>query len=629
MKVGSYLTISLFLIVILMIFLIRSAVAFRQKECRRASFFLFGATMFYVLMDGIFIACDLSSKSTATLFAAVVFFFYLAYSLLPFAWHLFVRCFVGESFNSVFKKIEYIPAILLAGVICATPFTGALFSITENGQYVRGPLYIAYSVLNLFYYLEPFVDAIVIRVRHTVSQEKYYRLSLSISFIPLFATAVNNFAIPIYQIFPFQPFCSVIVTLLAFCFMASMNSDDLQRKYNAEIQDALTRTEDANAEKTKFLSNMSHDIRTPMNAIRNLTDLAQNENDISVIKEYLDKIEIASNFLLGLINDILDMSRIESGKFQLHKENLSRAEFLKTVETVVRPLMDSRHINFHTELHPGTYIIQVDKMRFNQIFFNLLSNAAKFTPEGGDVWFEVDNLEVANDMLNIKFVVRDNGIGMSEEFLQRVFEPFAREHTNLNSGVQGTGLGLSIVKNLVDAMGGTISVKSKPGEGSEFTVKFNVKIIEKDVHSSTIPVENAEIFDEKLKKLNGMNLLLAEDNELNTYVARTILEKVGCIVTSANNGKEALELFTASEPFTFDAVLMDLRMPIMDGFETSDAIRDLNRPDAESVPIIAITADIFELKQRIDESKIDCYLSKPLNAEKLYKTLLECQTDIQ
>jgi signal transduction histidine kinase/CheY-like chemotaxis protein len=448
-----------------------------------------------------------------------------------------------------------------------------------------------------------------------------------ISLVPLAAAAINNLVIPIYEIFPFQPFCSVLVALLAYFFMAAREADALQTQNEKAIQDALdkaneatARAEEASKVKTTFLSNMSHDIRTPMNAIINLTQLAMHEDDITVVRDYLDKISVSGNFLLGLINDILDMTKIESGEIEFHKENLTRTEFINTVETVILPLMEARHIHFHGELNPGEYTIFVDKLRFNQIFFNLLSNAAKFTPEGGDVWFEVTNLEAENGKLNIKFVVRDNGIGMSKEFLNHLFEPFAREQSALSGKTQGTGLGLPIVKNLVEAMGGTISVKSELGKGTEFVVMIQVDIVAKNELTQHDPALEAA------PDLQGMHVLLVEDNELNTYVARIILENAGCQVTTAENGKVALDTFSASEPGYFEAILMDVRMPVMDGIQATIAIRGLCRSDAGTVPIIAMTADAFDdERKRTLESGMNYHLAKPVDAQQLYSVLARCR----
>ena len=604
------------MLVILLIIFVRCSSALRQKQSKRRCLWLIGITACYVLMDGIFIACDLWENCKPELFNWVVFVFYIVYVLLPFIWHIFVRNFVNLTFNPVIRILECIPLIILLALVICTPFTGALWTIGDDCTYYRGPFFAFYSILNLFYYVEPLFDSIIICIKNRKLRVPYIFQSMLISLIPLGATIGNTYIIPIYQIYPFQPFCSMIVALLGFFFMASKESDILQQQNQERIQEALNKAEDANRVKTDFLSNMSHDIRTPMNAFINLTQLALEEDDIAVIREYLNKMQISSQFLLGLINDILDMSKIENGNLNLHKENLTRTEFINTVTTVIYPLMEEKHINFHPELNPGKYTISVDKLRFNQIFFNLLSNAAKFTPDGGDVWFEVTNLEEGDGKLTIKFVVRDNGIGMSEDFLNHLFEPFAREHSHLSDQTKGTGLGLPIVKSLVDAMGGTIAVKSKLGEGSEFTVKFTVDIVSKDEHTEDIePTEDTA-------SIEGLNVLLVEDNDLNTYVALTILEKAGCIVTTAKNGKEGLDIFTESEPFSFDVILMDVRMPIMNGLDCAEAIRAMDRPDAKDIPIIAMTADAFDDDRNLTiEAGMDYHLSKPVDAKQLYTAL--------
>ncbi len=623
---GNYLTSTFFMLVILAILWLRGKTMIRQPLGRRSCLFLIEMCAAYVFMDGAFIACDLMENCPVNLFKVVVYVFYIVYVMLPYSWHLFVRSFVGQSFSSLSRKLETIPAVVLLALVLITPFTGVLCSVTEEGQYVRGPLFEVYTFLNFFYYVEPLIDAVVICARKEQQKEHYFIQSVIISSIPLLAALVNNLVIPIYQIYPFQPFCSVVVALLAFFFIASRDSEIIQLQHQEAIQEALNqeqeaakRATEASQVKTAFLSNMSHDIRTPMNAIINLTELARNEDDINVIYDYLGKISISGKFLLGLINDILDMSHIESGKLELHKENLTRTEFINTVETVIYPLMEKKHINFHPELRPGEYTISVDRLRFNQIFFNLLSNAAKFTPDGGDVWFEVNNLEVDGNKLKIQFIVRDNGIGMSEEFLQHIFEPFSREYSAEAEKTQGTGLGLAIVKSLVDAMDGTISVTSEPGKGTEFVVVLYVDIVAKE----ELPAPAAPHDDNV--DLSGLRVLLVEDNELNIYVARTILEKVGCVVTTAENGQIALDTFDASAPFSFDVVLMDVRMPVMDGIECTKAIRALNRPDAADLPIIAMTADAFDNERRSTiEAGMNYHLAKPVDARELYKVLGSC-----
>jgi signal transduction histidine kinase/CheY-like chemotaxis protein len=613
------------MLVILLIIFIRTKLIIKNKSAlARCRGFLF-ITASYVALDAAFITCHLTESLHGLPFGIVAFLFYIVYVLMPFFWYLFVRTFVGSTFRVKIIWAEYIPLAILLVAALTTPFTGLIWSLDDVGMYVRGSLFTYYIYLNYFYYLLPLVYAVVIFLRKEQKKEPYVLQSCVISLVPLIAAGVNNIVIPVYQIYPFQPFVSVIVALLAYFFMAAKENDRQHIEHQEAIAKSLKAAEEASAAakeasevKTAFLSNMSHDIRTPMNAIINLTKIAQTETDVNVIHSYLDKINISSNFLLGLINDILDMSKIESGEFELHKDALTRAEFLDTIDTVVQPLMDAKHIDFHKELRPGEYTIGVDKVRFNQIFFNLLSNAAKFTPEGGDVWFEVDNLEVSDNKLKILFIVRDNGIGMSEEFLKHLYEPFAREHSALNSNVSGTGLGLPIVKSLVSAMGGEINVKSKLGEGTEFDVTFYVDILSSDDGSS----DYRKSVDTTEHNLGGMKVLLAEDNELNTYVAKLILEKAGCKVTTVSNGQEAVDAFSSSQPGDFDAILMDIRMPIVDGIEATKKIRLLERTGAAEIPIIAMTADAFdEERKRTLEAGMNDHLSKPVDAEKIYAVL--------
>ncbi len=624
----SYLTSSAFMELILLTIWFRAPFAIQRGSSLHRCRFLICATVLYVLLDAAFICCHFNTQWPGIVFQSIAFLFYVGYTLLPFSWHMFVRNFVGTSFQQKTRNFEYVPMVILLAMIAATPFTGALWSIDAENVYHRGPLFLFYTYFNYFYYIDPALYALVTVFRKSREKEPYLLQAVIISFVPLIGALVNNFIIPIYEIFPFQPFCSVLVALMAYFFMAARESDRIKDDQQLTIQQALQQTQEAmnraneaSAVKSTFLSNMSHDIRTPMNAIINLTELARQETDPAVIHEYLDKMDVSGRFLLGLINDILDMSKIENGELELNCENLTRTEFITTVETVIRPLMEANHVHYHPEVRPGEYTISVDKLRFNQIFFNLLSNAAKFTPEGGDVWFEVTNLETDSGKLKIQFVVRDNGIGMSEDFLQHLFEPFAREHSALSEKTQGTGLGLPIVKSLVEAMNGSISVKSKLGEGTEFIVILNVDIVTREEIPPATAAEEADA------NLDGMRILLVEDNELNTYVAKIILENAGCAITTAANGQEAVDAFSASEPFFYDAILMDVRMPVMDGIRATQAIRSLPRDDSESVAIIAMTADAFDdERKRTLEAGMNYHLAKPVDAQQLYRILSECRT---
>ena len=649
---SSYILSSVFMIAVLAILAVRSFSALEDKTSRKFSLLLIGGTILYVIVDAVFIACHLSGHLTVSAWKIVSFVFYFVYTTLPFIWHLFVRNFVGRSYGKVFRMVETIPIIILLGMLVLTPSTDALYYFDADGMYQRGTLYNIYAYLNFFYYAESIIDLLVISIKKTEKEERYAVSTMVISFVVLIGSFLNNNVIPQGTIFPFMPFCSTLVAMLAFYFVATKDAERSKEYQQQLVQDALEKAQEASQAKTEFLSRMSHDIRTPMNAVINLTDLALQEPISDTVREYLEKSMVSSKFLLGLINDILDMSRIESGTMVMKKENLTRTDFLNAVETVVMPLVREKNINFHGELNPGEYTISVDKLRFYQIFFNLLSNAVKFTPEGGDVWFTVENLEVENDKLRIRFSVRDNGIGMSEEFQEHLFEPFAQEHSELSAKTTGTGLGLPIVKSLVDAMDGTISVKSKLGEGTEISVVMDVDIVARaellpsKTYASATATESAPASADSApasavdsdstsapastsasapSALEGLNVLLVEDNEINTYVARIILENGGCVVSEANNGEKAVEAFSESEPYTYDAILMDVRMPIMDGLEATKAIRALDRPDAVSVPIIAMTADAFD-DERLHtiEAGMNYHLTKPIETDQLYEALRLC-----
>ena len=386
------------------------------------------------------------------------------------------------------------------------------------------------------------------------------------------------------------------------------------RNKNEELQIIAKKAENATHAKSEFLSRMSHDIRTPMNAIIGLTHLAQEEDDMEQVRRYLHDIDTSSDFLLGLINDILDMSKIENGDLTLNADAFQKNEFVDAINTVIKPLMDAKKIHFVFRMGSSVECLYVDRLRFNQIFFNLLSNAAKFTPMGGCVEFISENLPPKDDKVGIRFYVRDNGIGMSEEFLEHLYDPFSQEHTKMGEKETGTGLGLPIVKSLVDAMGGTISVTSQVGKGTEFIVELYLPLAD---------VKEEVVIDYSIAdNLKEARILLVEDNRINIEVAQMLLERVGCKVEIARDGQEAVECFAHSSQNHFEAILMDVRMPVLDGIEATKQIRALDRTDALDVPIIAMTADAFEEEQKKTiEAGMNYHLSKPINPELLYGVL--------
>ena len=319
---------------------------------------------------------------------------------------------------------------------------------------------------------------------------------------------------------------------------------------------------------------------------------------------------------MGLINDILDMSKIENGELTLKEDSYTKEEFRNAINTVIKPLMDKKDIRFIFRLAANAECIRVDRLRYNQIFFNLLSNAAKFTPKGGTVEFTTEELPPLDGKKGIRFHIKDNGIGMSKEFLPHLYNPFSQERAKGGEDVKGTGLGLPIVKSLVDIMGGNISVTSEIGKGTEFIVELYVPEAE--------PAEKIPVSDAMGENFKGARILLVEDNDINIYVAQLILEKAGCVVEIAKDGKEAVEHFEASEKNYYDAILMDVRMPVMNGIEATKTIRALDREDAATVPIIAMTADAFdEERKKTIEAGMNYHLSKPIEPKVLYQVLLE------
>ena len=351
------------------------------------------------------------------------------------------------------------------------------------------------------------------------------------------------------------------------------------------VQDALRQAEHANAAKSDFLARMSHDLRTPLGGVIGLSYLAMGDTlPPADIKRYLAEIHRSGEYLLGIINDILDMSKIENKKLELHPEPVPFSDFSGTLRDVIDVQCGEKHQTFEIAGPAGNAVrcIRVDKTRFIQIFVNLLTNAVKYTPEGGHIRFTVEQLSRTETVVLVRFTVQDDGTGMSPEFLAHAFEPFERER---DDGQIGTGLGLAIVRNLVELMGGTIRIDSAPGKGTAAVVELPLEIA---------PEPKRESPQREWTSLAGRRFLLCEDNDINAEIAAELLKNVSAASDRAADGEIGLERFITSPPGTYDAILMDVRMPRMDGIAAAAAIRGLDRPDARTVPIIALTANAFE-----------------------------------
>lgn len=399
---------------------------------------------------------------------------------------------------------------------------------------------------------------------------------------------------------------------------------DEKRQTEENLRDALGAAEDASRAKSEFLSRMSHEIRTPMNGIIGMTDIAMlSVGDDDKVRNCLDKIFTSSKFLLSLINDILDMSRIENGKITLDYAAFDLDDFIKNIQVIIGSQANSKGVNFNiTEKDITHKIIIGDRLRINQIIINLLSNAIKFTAKGGYVDLIIEQQEMDDNKVFMHFSVKDTGVGMSKEFMTRIFKPFEQQSVKTTKTYGGTGLGLSISKNLVTMMGGHIQVSSVEGEGSTFDVELQLSLpetaedvnIEEDLSSAG---DSAEEFD-----FSGCKILLVEDDDLNQEIAIDVFERKGAEVESAYNGDEAVKMFAESSPDHYDVVFMDIMMPVKNGLDAAKEIRGLDREDAKKVPIIAMSANAF--KEDIAKSLaagMDSHISKPINPKTVYRTL--------
>ena len=405
--------------------------------------------------------------------------------------------------------------------------------------------------------------------------------------------------------------------------MKEMEESNKKLKKAKDITtEALQTAENANKAKTDFLSNMSHDIRTPMNAIIGMTSLIRHDagNKDKVI-EYADKIDISSQHLLGIINDVLDMSKIEAGKTVFKYNDFSILDFITELNTIFHPQIAEKNQTFTvTKENIRHEWVNGDQVHLMQIFNNLLSNAVKYTQEGGKIQLLVEECETKSSVYaKYRFLVNDNGTGMSADFKKTIFDPFTRAESSVTNKIQGTGLGMAITKNLVEAMGGTIDVESELGQGSCFEVLIDLRIAEDRSVSSTVQEEKNEQNDNIFQ---GMRFLCAEDNELNAEILMELLKIEGAECTICENGEKVLETFEQSAPGDYDMILMDVQMPVMNGYEATKAIRRSSHELAKTIPIIAMTANAFsEDIQHSLAAGMNAHVSKPVEMKVLEKTI--------
>jgi signal transduction histidine kinase/ActR/RegA family two-component response regulator len=411
---------------------------------------------------------------------------------------------------------------------------------------------------------------------------------------------------------------AAIFTLMMFLVLAGRADKKLlqqEKESNMMLGEAARRAEDANHAKSDFLSHMSHDIRTPINAIVGMTDIAiRHLDDKERVQDCLYKIDGSSKHLFGLINDVLDMSRIESGKVNITYEPFGLVNCLNNCASIIEGQLISKKLELIKEFDlPDTLTVVSDELHLRQIFINILGNSVKFTPEGGKIIFRAGRTQKdGGDVFH--FELEDTGIGMKPEFQSHIFEAFAQEDGGARTASKGTGLGMTITKEFVELMHGTIDVESTLDVGTKFTLEIPMEVSAQESAAGTAAEEETN--------LRGMKVLLVEDNELNLEIAQELLVDQGVLVTTAQNGELAVEIFEKSEPGAFDLILMDIVMPVMDGLTAAKTIRELDRADAKTIPIVAMTANAYadDIRKTL-EAGMNKHISKPIDAKSLYAEL--------
>ena len=570
----------------------------------------------------------------------ILYFIAMAVSLL--FWTMYVTAYL-ETHNAFGTILRLSGRILFAYDIVALTiniFYPVVFWLDENGSYQTGSLRYVTLYLQILIFFMTSVYTLYITAK---SEGKVRRRNLTIG---LFGIAM--LALIILQIeFPLWP-CYTIGYMFGTSLLHSFVVEDEKSEYRKELErtlhrekaqkqelaesrevlkDALDGAESANKAKTAFLSNMSHEIRTPMNAIIGLNSIALNDPTASEeVKKYLEKSVASAHHLLGIINDILDMSRIESGRMTVKNEEFLLDDALKQVNGIIsEQCRDKGLVYDHRKVGKIDKYYIGDAMKLKQVLINILGNAVKFTPEGGTVSLVIEEKARFDKKAVVEFVISDTGIGMSKDFLPHIFEPFSQEESSPTGKYGSTGLGMSITKSIVELMNGTITVDSEKGKGTTFSVTITFGESEKNSDDNDIgmpALHDMSVLTAKTADLIGRRVLLAEDVSINAEIIIMLLSMREMEVDLAENGQIAVDLFAAHEPGYYAAILMDMRMPVMGGLEATRCIRSMEKEDAKTIPIIALTANAFdEDVQRSIQAGLNAHLSKPVEPDVLYETL--------
>ncbi|MEG0918819.1 MAG: ATP-binding protein [Anaerovoracaceae bacterium] len=414
---------------------------------------------------------------------------------------------------------------------------------------------------------------------------------------------------------------SVLITLLLVIYR---ERNELDKKHKKQMARELEISNAANAAKSDFISRVSHDMRTPMNAILSFSKMGIEEEGEENLKEYLRDINTSGKYLLNLINDVLDIQKVESKGIKINLTKVNVFETIAEIIKIVKPGMDEKNIdltlnmNFDVDKLPQYCLL--DTLRFKQVFVNLISNGTKFTPENGEITVTIDLDSYKDNIANFRVTIKDNGIGMSEEFQKKMFEPFAQEYNKITSSYAGTGLGLSIVKNIIELIGGSIACESEINKGTSMVVAFPLQLVEQGESNQT----NKGNIQLNYERLKGKRILLCEDHPMNIKITKKILSKQDIIIDVAENGRIGIDKFQRSESGYYDLILMDIRMPVVDGITAAKEIRNSNHPQARDIPIIAMTANtLAEDIAKTKEAGMNLHLSKPIDPKELYDTLVE------
>lgn len=621
-----YLNNTVFMIIILTIIFLRIRYYITWSPSKKYAMIFIGMVELYVLLDALFMKELLGKSGNLLQFKLVVFFFYLVYVIMPYVWHLFMQSYMGINRSKKQRFAEMIPLILLVLMVLLSVPTGIVWRFSRNRTYIRGTFFGVFAVLNLFYYVYAFAQTFFILFMNNTKGVRYLIKSALFSAVPLIGILVNTYIIPLYGVYPFQPYCLVIGALLSYLFMVEHQQNQMEFEHRKRLSNALElerestrKAKVAGEVKNAFLANMSHDIRTPMNAIIGFSDIiAKHPDDEEVVKNAISKIQASGEILLKIINDVLNLSKIESGKAEIVETVTDLKQMEENLKMMLEYSIQKGMIDFKVEDQIENPLVWCDATKLQQVLVNVLNNAVKFTPAGGTITFSCVQRMIAPGFAEYKFTIKDTGIGMTEEFQKHAFEAFERERTSTESKTEGTGLGLAIVKKLVDLMHGDVIIQSNSGQGTKIQISLPLRIAtENQLHQS-----------DKAKEykigLDGMHVLLVEDNELNAEIAMEVLKNKGVLVNWVPDGCACVEEIQDKEAGTYQFILMDVQMPRMNGYEATQKIRQLADVKKAQIPIIAMTANAFEedRKHALDAG-MDGFIMKPFRVDEMMKVIGE------